>query len=336
MHPYLQGDQEEKLADILKEKVHLTNCESRGILAMVENDQCQNKEQQKEVGFLDLLIVLLKHKWMILSIVLLTTVISTAYIYIKFYGVKKAPPRATAAQVNLYYSDCGIESDLVPIDSINMILLSRTLTTSMSEAHKLKKIGLEIWDEKENKWMTVQTKTLEETGLFPTVKIKKTNNTITLSVVSMNNDLPQKLLNDYLKEISEYFRQRDLKNYESKLRLYRQQLDIAKDYILRTRLMDTILVTMNQLTRARSDAYYGFNIIDPPSDPISMPAPVPAPPSKQPNYGMVVLLLMLASFIIAVSLAFIIEYINNMRIREPGKYDLMKKYLRLNYRKHRG
>jgi hypothetical protein len=297
---------------------------------MVENDQYQDKEQQKEANLLDLLIVLLKHKWMILSIVLVTAVISI--VYIKFYVVKKTSDLAPVTQMNLYYSDCVIESDLVPIDSINTILLSRTLTTSLAEAHKLKQIRLEIWDEKENKWITVQTRSLEEANSFPTVKIKRMNDILNLSVLSTSSDLPQKLLNDYLKKISEYFQQRDLKNYESMLRIYQQQLDVVKDPILRMRLMDTILVTRNQLMRARSDSYYGFNIIDPPLAPISMTTLPPKQP-KQPNYGMIILLLVLASFVIAVSLAFIIEYMNHMKIKEPEKYNLVRKYLRVNYRR---
>lgn len=285
-------------------------------------------EHRKDANLMDLLILILKHKGLILSVVILGTAAMSAYSILHYRG--QATGADSLRPSRMYYSECIIEPDGVSADKLKATLMSRELTRRLIETNSLMPVMKDILLSETNQTKTqgdrLQLNEIQD-RLSKQLKFKNENGIITLTFMSPSGEYPARMLNYYLKTLSDVFRERSLPGIErSKIALSRQ-LQHERDPALKAKLSERILYLIELENRVKdAQQFYGFAVIDPPSPSVMDSKP---PPGKaNPNYVMIVLLFMLASFLLALILVFCIEKFRKAKREDPERYDQIKKYLR--------
>jgi hypothetical protein len=306
----------------------------------------EDSERETEVSLLDLFIVLLKYKWMILTFALVAAILGFAYGKISFKQ-NEAKNLHTQGESVFYYSECLIEPDHGMRDNISA-LLSRInfVLRTVEENHLLNDLQRAILNEKKKDGITTEERSAQETyiwlkqNLFQTTK----GDFLAIGLTSKEKDLPAKMINAFLASISEHFRRRDLEIFARQENLLRRQLVVANNSLLKDRIAIEIAGLVDRRTRAESRKYYGFELVDPPSiiervrvnlkgaerkiEALeNVPLPLQTSPTRGGRYTMIIILLILASLMVGVSLAFFLEYIHKMKTQEAEKMALLKRYL---------
>jgi hypothetical protein len=164
-----------------------------------------------------------------------------------------------------------------------------------------------------------------------------------------SEDLPPKMVSGFLSSISEHLRKLDVDRITARKNDLNFALAEARDPFLKARISDEIIKLLENESRIRSEKYYRFLLLDPPQlaeqvrilrqgkerklelvkdgmSSSSRSSIGSAGSARRPNYVMVFLLLLLASLVVAVSLAFFLEIIEKSRQRNPEKVELLKRY----------
>lgn len=285
-----------------------------------------DNDKQRNANLMDLFILILKHKGLILSVVFLGTAALSTYSLLHYRG------QATVADPlrppGMYYSECIIEPDGVSADKLKATLMSRELTRRLIETNSLMPVMKDILLGETNQTKTpgdrLQLNEIQD-RLSKQLKFKNENGIITLTFMSPSGEYPARMLNYYLKTLSDVFRERRLPGIESSKKAVSRQLQIETDPVVKAKLAERIIYLIEAEKAVKHDALFGFSVIDPPS-----PSVIDSkPPSGKalPNYVMIVILFMLASFLLALFLAFCIEKLRKAKSEDPERYDQLKKYL---------
>jgi hypothetical protein len=186
-------------------------------------------------------------------------------------------------------------------------------------------------------------------NLFVTVS----ENFLTLGFAAPQRDLPPKMISAFLRSLSEFSRKLNLDRIAAQQKGLQRNLAEAREPFLKAKISEEIVKLLGNEARARNEKYYGFELLDPPLivDKIrilrqgkdkkveSLDDWVSVPPSRSSGgatrgsrYGMVGFLLLLASLVMAVSLAFFFESIEKTRQRNPEKLARLKKFLSLRHK----
>jgi len=297
-------------------------------------------DQEDEINLLDMFIVLLKHKWMIFSLVFIAGVAAVIYSLMlpEIYRSESTivPIEQEKASMSSRLSALGGFGAMVAsqvgiggagsMEKFEIVLKSRGLTNSLVEKHKLMPVIFkDSWDEKTKTWKTEKPPTLQDAyksmqGMLE-IKPDKKNGALKLGVISPDPVLAQRLLNYYVDGMSEFLRQQTLENVAIQSKALQEQLITTTDPLLRTKLAEIIAQYVEKETLAKVQRYYGFNVIDPPF--------VPEKRFK-PKRRQICILSVVVAFFMAVFLAFIMEYVGNLKKNEdPERFENLKKYMRL-------
>lgn len=312
---------------------------------MLEEKEKTADPNREEINLLDLIIVILKYKWMIVSIVLLTGFIGFGYFYLTGKSSEGKPVEELATPI-LYYSECMIEGRGVSTEKINLMIYRRNFVLRMIEENNLlNEIQQAILPEKRKGEATDEQATPQDVyrWLRQNLFLSTSGGVLTLGFVCAQKDLPPKIINAFLYSLSEDFRKRDLESSMLKQNLLRRQLAVTQDSFLKERIALELITLMEDEEKARSGKYYGFILLDPPSitDKVrvarkgsekqieSLEHWVSVSPSSPPSYGIKVFLLLLASLVVAVSVVFFLESIEKSRQKSPEKIALLKRYASL-------
>lgn len=303
--------------------------------------------EEDEINLLDMFIVLLKHKWMIFSVVFIAGVVAVIY---------------SLLMTNIYRSECTltpIERDKASISSrlptlggfgalaasqvgiggagslegFEMVLKSRKLTKDLVEKHKLMPVIFDdSWDEKTKTWKIEEPPTLQDAykSMQDMLEIKpdKKSGVLKLGFTFPDPAIARRLLSYYVDGMSEFLRQQSLENVAIQSKAFQEQLVTATDPLLRIKLAEIIAQYVEKETLAKVQKYYGFNVIDPPF--------VPEKKFK-PKRAQICILSVIVAFFMAIFLAFIMEYVGNLKKNEdPERLASLKKYMRLWNKKQRG
>jgi hypothetical protein len=98
------------------------------------------------------------------------------------------------------------------------------------------------------------------------------------------------------------------------------------DLIVKAKLAERIILITELEEAAKKATYYGFTLIDPPSTPLSANA---LPGRARSNYPALVSLILLASFLLALFLAFCVESVQKLKQQDPQRYEQIRRYLRI-------
>lgn len=283
-------------------------------------------DKQRNVNLMDLFILILKHKGLILSVVVLGTATLSTYSLLHYRG--QATVADPLRSSGIYYSECIIEPDGVSADKLKATLMSRELTRRLIETNSLMPLMKDILLSETNQTKTpgdrLQLNEIQD-RLSKQLKFKNENGIITLTFLSPSGEYPARMLNYYLKALSDVFRERRLPGIEGSKKALSRQLQFETDPVVKAKLAERIVYLIEAEKNVKNDALYGFAVIDPPSP--SMIDSKPPSGKAHPNYVMIVLLFMLASFLLALFLAFCIEKLRRAKSEDPERYEQLKKYL---------
>ncbi len=292
--------------------------------------------EDDEINLLDFFIVLLKHKMMILAVVAIASVASVAAALLLPNIYRSESTIAPSAQEKgagglaalggfgaMIAAEAGITAS-GSLEQFEVVLKSWELTNSIIKKHDLLPVLFEdSWDTEKKKWNKDPPKYEDSYkkmhGLLKITADKK-KNVIKISFESKNPKIAQNIVNYYIVGLSEFLREQILSDASAHKTQLAEQLAITSDPLLRNRLYDLMAKQIEKETLAKVQKYYSFTVID--------PAFVPEMKFKPRRAMICVISVVVASFI-AVFLAFVLEYVNNLKTREnPERIANIRKYLR--------
>lgn len=319
------------------------------------NNQNYIPEKRNNPDLLDLLIILLKYKWVVISCLLLTYIITFSFFYLS--NKKVSVPIDPSKEI--YYSECVIYLDDLAdklkakiiisngdlADKLKAKLISRGTLLAAGQFFNLSAIRQTSRDEKNNKWITeqiyyrdeqtkkwtsTQPAAIQDMEAVATLSVKSQNRLITLRFSHTNPEVPQKALNFFLDYVSEFFRKPMLEYYKAQKDIYQKQIANAQDPVLKGRLFEQYSNLIDRDSIAKNEKFYGMEMIDSPSmvENNSMSAVSTSASPGKLKYGVIIALVTLVSIVISISLIFFIEYIAKMRKNDPERFNLINKYRR--------
>jgi uncharacterized protein involved in exopolysaccharide biosynthesis len=298
-------------------------------------------EEDDEINLLDLLIVLLKHKKMIFSVVFLAGVLAVVYSLTATNIYRSECTLAPTSQEKgigglaalgglgaMVASEAGI-TVAGSLEQFSVVLKSRELTNIIVRQHNLMPVLFEkSWDKKNQRWKIKNPPTLQDAyksiqEILNAAPDKK-QNIMKLTFELSDPRLAQTILNYYVEGLSEYLRRQTLDDTEAQQAQLYEQLAKTTDPLLKNKLYDLIARQIEKETLARVQKYYSFSVIDPPF--------VPERKFK-PKRAMICVLSVVAASFIAVFLAFFLEYVQNLKTREdPERLASLRSAIRLRKR----
>jgi hypothetical protein len=282
-------------------------------------------EKQRAASLLDLIVFILKHKALIFAVVFLAMASSIAYFMIR--GAPSSSPLGQAA--SLYTSACLVEPDGMTVEKLKAILTSREAGRRFAEALLQMPDGRETLQGMIDGSFDRQSPTIQaavQDGISRRLSVQIEGSFIRLTLAWSTAQHPARLLGDYLKVASDLIRDHSLPGLEVKKKLLQQELKRETDPFLKAKLAERILLTTEIEEAARKATYFGFTVIDPPSPPL----PANALPGRgRPNYPVLALLILLASFLLALFLAFCVESVQKLKQQDPQRYEQIRRNLRI-------
>jgi hypothetical protein len=287
-------------------------------------------KSQSEDSLIHFMVVLLKYKWLIVSFVALVFV--SSLLRISLHNSKLgSDANEQSAIPSSYSSECVIEPNGVSADKLKAVLASRNLTTQILEkSTMMKDFPLEFVDEKNLQQPSAKPPTQAELRkiIQGRMEIKSEHSIVKISCRGSDKEFPRKMLDEYISGASDFLRAQDSSDVKDQIAFIQKKIAAARNEQIKARLADQLMDLFDRERRVNGSRYYGFRIIDQPSAAESVltkdPASTPKPLSK---WSMVPLLI--ASFIVALTLAFLIEYIKALKTRNPEQFNTLKKYMKL-------
>jgi uncharacterized protein involved in exopolysaccharide biosynthesis len=296
-------------------------------------------DDEDEINLLDLFIVLLKHKVMIFSIVVLAGI---AAVVISLLMPDVYRSEATIAPTTqekgggalsalggfgaMIASEVGIGAT-GSLEQFDVVLKSRELTNSIVRKYDLMPFLFEkSWDAENKKWKEkVKPPKFEDANkaiqAMLSVKPDKKQNVMRISFESEDPRMAQTILNYYIVGLSEFLRRQTLEDAAAQQVHLSQQLTKTTDPLLKNRLYELIAKQIEKETLAKIQRYYSFIVID--------PSFVPERKFK-PKRAQICMISIVVAFFIAIFLAFFMEYVKNLKTREdPERLANLRKSMRL-------
>ena len=94
------------------------------------------------------------------------------------------------------------------------------------------------------------------------LKFKNENGIITLTFMSPSGEYPARMLNYYLKALSDVFREEGFQASRAVKRLFSRQLQLETDPVVKAKLAERIIYLIEVEKNVKNDALYGFAVID--------------------------------------------------------------------------
>lgn len=289
--------------------------------------------EEDEINLLDLLIVLLRHKFLIIGMTLVAgigalvttsgrervyrseaTIAPRAQETTKFYGNHAGGDSLSGImEKQLSIGGSGSQQEIV----IN--LNCRKLAGMVVEKYKLMPILFaEGWDSDKDKWKIDASPTLQDginvlQGMLKVDVPRKATGTIKVGFVNKDPAMAKRFVDYYLTTLSESMREEVLRDRAENRRFLEKQLERIRDPLIVEKIYALLAAEIEKDTFARGQKFFGFRIIDPPL--------VPDLNKSEPTHRRRTLQLsVVVAFFLAVFLAFIIEYVRGLKTRDQERY----------------
>jgi hypothetical protein len=299
---------------------------------------------EKEVTLLDYLIVILKHKWLVISCVLIALFIAVSYIsYTNFKSSKFSAPPAPAIP-SIFRSICIVTP--VDLDANGIIAILKKFELSQLIIQKNNLLPLlfaGMGDEENNGGLSEKTSNSHDgyNQLQGSLAIKPINpaNEIELSYEDRNPERAQKILNYIVEGAKEYSEQqfqrkkkKTLENLNLQIKYLTQQVAGTSDPAVKKAIADRLAGFMIEEFLERNREYQGFKIIFlssnaeiklPPKPTIETKQAEPPKPKMNPGSQtkpmIFISFLVFLALIIGVFSSFFLEYMKILKKRYPEK-----------------
>jgi len=297
---------------------------------------------EDEIHLIDYVIVLFKHKWLIMGLVFIAGA-AAVYFSLRMTNIYRSEativPRqeeksAVSPAVVALRGLGGIAGELVglggggSLDKFELVLKSRYLSHHIVKKYQLMpRLFEEAWDPKEKKWKENPAPTLQDAhrnlmGMM-TVSRDRTSDVLTIKFDHKDPRFAKEMVEYYLKELSETLREETLKDATENQRFLREQLEQTSDVLLEEKIYAMLAKEIEKTTFARAQKYYSFLVVDPPIVP-------DLDKRVKPKRSQICILSVIVAFFVAVFLAFFLEYIHNIKNGEdPERLEKLKNSLKL-------
>ncbi|MCX5829770.1 MAG: hypothetical protein NTV58_17505 [Deltaproteobacteria bacterium] len=289
----------------------------------MEKDENKNGLQKKEgrIDAFDFFIVILKHKKLILTVVIVAGLITALYgLFLKKNN--PLPPPAS-----MYRSDCDLiinVSNNHSVLNLNAVLMAEIAKSDLIRKRtflKCQQVGKKYFDN-----MTYET--FSEILKFESDSAKQI---LTVTVTSKDAQSSQNILSCFVSQLSDVLKDDDIEPLEAKRSYLRNKYQMSKDSYQKKLFLDRLVVVDDQIFTIKNMKYYYYGAIK--------SSPVPQVQSQSAKWTnpiqgakpvSLVLLSVIAMFIallVSITLAFLLEYFQNLKAAAPQKLRAMEKLL---------
>jgi len=323
----------------------MTGQDCRTIKPGEDNLPCAEED---EINLLDLLLVLIRHKWLIFWLVFLTGVaaVTASLLMTNIYRSEATiTPREEEKGGALSLPSLGGLGGMVAgelglggggsLQKLEVVLGSRDLTLRIINTYELMPvIFADDWDAGQKKWKTDQPKTVQD-GLkkimsdLLKISVDSGKNIIKIGFEHRRPSTARDIVYHYLKEASEMLREEVIRDAGENRRFFTEQLNQTADPLLKEKIYALLAKEIEKETFARAQKYYSFQVLDPPI--------VPDPDKKvKPRRALICVLAVVVAFFMAVFLSFLVEFIRRTRSDDPQRYRELTDGLKFWKRRRRG
>lgn len=303
-------------------------------------ERAQRREylEEDEINLLDLVIPLFKHKWLIVCIVFLAGAGAVAYsllateMYRSQAVVIPVEQERTSlgGQLRALGGLGGMAAQQIGIggsgslEKFQVVLKSRELTNNLIESYQLLPlIFKDAWDAEQERWIVEEPPTVQDgyeaLQQLLEVDVDQRNNVLTVGFVSDDPVFAKLMVERYIEGMSEFLRGQELENVAAQRQTLERQLALTEDPLLRAKLADIVAQYVEREMLTTVQKYYGFNVMDSPF--------VPEKRFK-PKRAQICLLSVIAAFFVAVFLAFIMEFAENLKRNDPERLAELKRHIK--------
>lgn len=296
-------------------------------------------EENDEINLLDLFLVLVKHKVMIIAVVVITGIAAViiSLLMQNVYGSEATislRPEEKGSSFSLPGALGGLGAMVAgefgfggggTLEKLEVVLKSRALSTRVIEKYDLMPILFpKKWDAVKKAWITKGPKDKPPT-LQDGIKIQKSllkvnrdkKNTITIISEYPDPEIVKSIVDYYITELSEILREEVLKDSKDNQHFFNKQLERTSDALLREKIYTLLAREIEKETFALAQKYYGFVILDPPI--------VPDINKKiKPKRAMICILSVVVAFFAAIFLSFLLEFLGRVKSEDPERYKAIK------------
>jgi uncharacterized protein involved in exopolysaccharide biosynthesis len=290
---------------------------------------------EDEINLLDLLMVLVRHKMLIIGVVffsgvaavvisLLMTNIYRSEAIIVPRTQENGPFRSMSALEGLggIVAEGLVGGGGGPLEKLEVILKSRNLTNRVIKEHKLMPIMFShLWDKKKKKWHTDDPPTIQDAWKVMledmlSIRVDAKKGTVKVGIDHEDPETAKKFVDSYIRELSETLREEVLRDAAQNARFFREQLERTSDILLKEKIYSMLANEIEKETFAQAQEYYSFLVVDPPI--------VPDPDKEiKPKRALICILSVFVAFFLAVFLAFLKEYVHRLRTEDQERYQKM-------------
>lgn len=286
---------------------------------------------EDETNLLDLMLVLIKHKMMIIGIVFLTGLAALIYslkltniyrseatITLRSEGKNSSNPLAGLGGIGGIMAGQLLLGGGGTLEKLGVILQSRNLTTRVINNHNLMPVIFsEDWDADKKMWNTDTPPTIQDgwnimKGMLK-AKSDSTTNTIKIGIEHETPVTAKKFVEYYLTELSETLREEVLHDSAENMHFFKAQLNETNDTLMKEKIYSMLAKEIERDTFARAQKYYSFMVLDPPI--------VPDMDKKvKPKRSIICILSVTLAFFIAIFLAFLAEFYQRIKVEDQERY----------------
>ena len=299
-------------------------------------------DYEDEINLLDYVIVLLKHKWLIIGMVFIAGLTAVFYslmlpnIYRSEATIipRQQEKSATSSALSALGALGGMAGELAglggggDVDKFEVVLKSRELARSIVEKYKLMpELFEEQWDPLKKDWKENPVPTIQDAyklieGMLTVSRDRKMD----VLAIKFDHEDPRFakiMVEHYLTELSESLREDTLEDATENRRFLQQQLDLTSDVLLKVKISELLAKEIEKETFARAQRYYSFIVLDPPIAP-------DLDKKVKPKRSLICILSVTVAGFFAIFLAFFLEYIHNVSEGEDEeRLSNLRRYLRL-------
>lgn len=298
------------------------------------------------ISILDLILVLAKHKWLIIGLTILAGIaaVSISLLMTNIYRseaviVATSTSSQRGGALSALQGLSGLAGGALglgslggenPINMLEMVLKSQELAYRIVEKHDLLPILFsDRWDQEKKGWMTDAIPPTLQDAFFKKLKRQCTivrddkNGNISIQFNHVDRQFAKEMVEYYLTELSETLRESKLSDATENLNFLQEELAKTSDSLLREKIYAMQANEIEKKTFARGQKYYSFDLIEP---------PVVSDTDKKvaPKRALICILSVIFAFFMAIFIAFFLEYLGNIREQgEPEQLEKLRRYLPL-------
>jgi uncharacterized protein involved in exopolysaccharide biosynthesis len=285
-------------------------------------------EPEDEINLLDYFIVLFKHKWLIIGLVFLAG-LAAVFVSLRMTNIYRSEatiiPRqeeksATPPSIAILRGLGGMAEELAglgsggSLDKFQVVLKSRFLSQRIVDKYKLMpRLFEKDWDSEKKAWLINPAPTFQDAynDLMDMLTVSRDRKSEVMTIKFDHKDphFAKEMADHYLTELSETLREETLKDAKENQHFLRRQLEQTPDTLMKEKISAMLAREIEKEIFARAQTYYSFQVLDPPF--------VPDLDKKvKPRRALICILSVTVAFFVAIFLAFLLEYIQNVRTRE--------------------